>query len=113
MFQVHAHWQRGFQLTCTAAGHLLSGDSCPVAVQLAVAVARDLGVRFDTLLRHFSVGLERDACRELASVLISTKSLPILEFPLGVRLSVMGTTTVAGQQAEIAISHALALSLAG
>ena len=106
--QVHARWKHGFRFESTATGHLQSDKTLPLATRLVVAVSRGVVVRTDALHKNFAVGTDRDASQELASALVSTKSLPILGYPLGVRVSVVGkAAAVAGdavQQAEVSTS---------
>ena len=106
--QVHARWKHGFRFESTATGHLLSDNTLSFATRVVVAVGHGVVVRTDALHKNFAVGTDRDASQELASALVSTKSLPILGYPLGVRVSVVGkAAAVAGdavQQAEVSTS---------
>lgn len=102
--QVNASWKREFKFETTVAGQLLSGLALPLAVQVALSVGK--GVMVCTDVQHQSFTLR--TARDVASVSVSTESLPILGSPLGARVSVVGAMDEAAddsaQQAVVTTS---------
>ena len=75
-----------------------------LAVRVSFDINSGLVLGTDAAVQNFSVSSAPDSSEPLISALASTKALPILGFPLGVRMSVVGNATeVAGgvvRQAE-------------
>ena len=100
---MRARWNHGFRFESTATGKLLSETALPLATRVAVSVCRGVVMDVNATQKSFSLRADRDASREVASALVSTKSLPILGYPLGIRVSAVWQAA-ASQQVEVSTS---------